>query len=171
MTQVDVTGSALGDRATAVGGTFGLGRVSQVSFAVEDFDRSLAFYEALFGPFRTWRAEVDGSTFSYRGVPTECTLQIGLARCGDVDIELIAVEAGSHPISDHIREHGSGLHHVAFVVDDLDAKRVELESSGFEMITEGSAGTGIRFCQFRVPALLGSTVVELMHVPSSVAAR
>jgi methylmalonyl-CoA mutase C-terminal domain/subunit len=97
-------------------------------------------------------------------------LRVGLARCGDVDVELIAVEAGDHPIADHLREHGPGLHHVAFEVDDLDARSAELQQHGFDLLMEGSAGNGIRFRHLKAPAPLGS-VFELMQLPASEPAR
>jgi hypothetical protein len=104
-------------------------------------------------------------------VPAGCTLRVGLARCGDVDIELIAVEAGDHPIRDHVSTIGHGLHHVAFEVDDLDARRAAMEAEGFEVTVEGTTSNGIRFCHLRSPEVMGFTTFELMQLPAETPSR
>lgn len=144
---------------------FGLGRVTQISFVVDDLDRALPAYEAIFGPFRCWSADVDGSSVSYRGKPAASTLRIGLATSGDVDIELVAVEAGEHPAMDHLRATGPGIQHIAFEVDDLEVKRAAMLEAGFEPVVDGTTATGIRFCHLQAPDRLGYTVFELMQLP------
>ena len=144
---------------------FGLGRVTQISFVVDDLDRALPAYEAIFGPFRCWSADVDGSRVSYRGKPAASTLRIGLATSGQVDIELVAVEAGEHPALDHLRTNGPGIQHIAFEVEDLDLKRSAMLEAGFEPVVDGTTGSGIRFCHLQAPDRLGYTVFELMQMP------
>lgn len=149
----------------AIPESLGLGRITQVSFVVDDLDRALPAYQALFGPIRTWRAEIDGSAISYRGAPAASTLRIGLGRSGDVDVELVAIESGDHPIREHLETKGSGIQHVAFEVDDIDSRRAALVDAGFEMIVDGTTSNGIRFCHLQAPDLLGYTVFELMQMP------
>ena len=144
---------------------FGLGRVTQISFVVDDLDRALPAYEAIFGPFRCWSADVDGSAVSYRGEPAASRLRIGLASSGGVDIELVAVEAGEHPALDHLRVTGPGIQHIAFEVDDLEAKRSAMLAAGFEPVIDGTTASGIRFCHLQAPDRLGYTVFELMQMP------
>ena len=158
------------DPTIPIPASFGIGRITQVSFVVDDLARSLPVYEALFGPFRTWRAEVDGSSISYRGQPAASTLHIGLARSGDVDVELVEIEAGDHPAREHLDTRGSGIQHVAFEVDDLESKRAAMVDAGFEVVVDGTTASGIRFCHLQEPDLLGYTVFELMQLPTEVSA-
>lgn len=152
------------EAATALS-CLGLGPIDQVSFAVADIAASLPTYTALFGEFTTRHVEFTPDRVRYRGRPASARLHLAFARSGGLEIELVQIEDGEAPQADHLRDHGEGLHHVRFRVDDLPAKKAEMEALGFETVLHGTtASSGRAFAYLEAPALLGTTVIELIEV-------
>ena len=83
---------------------------------VLDEDRSVDFYDKVFGLENADRFDFDSFTLVYLRNPE-----------ADFELELTVNKDQSEPYS-----HGSGYGHVAFVVDDLDAEHARLESLGIE---------------------------------------
>src|SRR5687768_13089819 len=97
-----------------------LGPIDQVAYVVESLDRSLPRYEAMFGPFQV--ATYEMKDCAIHGRPGDCTLRLAINSAGPVEIELIEVVAGETTHSEHLKQHGEGLHHVRFRVEHLDPK-------------------------------------------------
>lgn len=144
-------------------GRLGLGGADQISYVVEDMERSLPAYQALFGPFAVMEAPIPDCTI--RGKAADCTLKVALNNAGAVEIELIEVLAGDTPHSEHLRQHGEGLHHVRFRVQGLEAKLQELEREGFESIFYKRFGPAVAFAYLETPPELGGSVIELLEMP------
>lgn len=144
-------------------GAVDLGPLGQVSFAVADFDGWLRFHANVFGPFQVRRYVLDPTWVTCRGEPCSATIQVALGRLGDVEIEVIAVEQGDYPTAEYVRQHGDGVHHLGFYVTDLVSKQAALQSLGFEVIVEGGAPRGSRFCYLEGPKPLGHCVIELFQ--------
>ena len=142
-----------------------LGPIDQVSFAVEDISTALSVYEPLFGPFTTRETAPAPDSLVYRGRPVRARLRLAFCRSGEIEIELVQVLSGEWPTLEHIRRHGPGLHHVRFLVDDLEEKRAEMEDSGFATVIQGVSPRGSRFAYLESPAILGPTMVELLQQP------
>ena len=145
--------------------SFDLGPVDQISFAVADIDAALPVYCALFGEPVRRRVALDPEHVRYRGEPVAATLELAFFRSGDLEVELVAVAEGDAPHLEHLREHGDGLHHVRFRVDDLAAKRDEMAAAGFCTVIDGTTARGSRFAYLEWPARLGHTLVELIQPP------
>ena len=147
--------SALSDR-------FGLGPIDQVSYVVESIDRALPGYEALFGPFEVSENALPDCTI--RGKQADCTIKMAIGHSGPMEIELIEVVAGETTHTEHLREHGEGLHHVRFRVDDIDAKLPELEDAGFEILLYKRFSPEIAFAYLETPDEIGGSVIELLQL-------
>ena len=147
--------SALSDR-------FGLGPIDQVSYVVENIDRALPGYEALFGPFEVSENALPDCTI--RGKQADCTLKMAIGHSGPMEIELIEVVEGETTHTEHLREHGEGLHHVRFRVDDIDAKLPELENAGFEILLYKRFSPKIAFAYLETPDEIGGSVIELLQL-------
>jgi methylmalonyl-CoA/ethylmalonyl-CoA epimerase len=89
-------------------------------------------------------------------------LDIAFLPCGETLVELIEPlkEEGSN--ADYLREHGPGIQHVAFEVDDLEAALAELAERGVEPLGDvpmpGAGGMRIAFLD---PQAFGGVLVEL----------
>ncbi len=125
-------------------------RVNHLGIIVEDLDEAVqSFTERL------------GLTLDHIE-PYGDELQIAFLPCGDTLVELIEprTEAGSN--ADYLKQHGPGIQHVAFEVEDLEAALSELAERGVKPLGDapmpGAGGTRIAFLE---PQAFGGILVEL----------
>ena len=142
---------------------FGLGPIDQVAYAVVDLEVALPRYEALYGPFEVADATLPDCTI--RGERRDCRLRMAVNRSGPVEIELIQVLEGETPHSEHVRDHGEGLHHVRFRVRDIEARLADLEAEGFETVFFKRFGPAAAFAYLETPRELGGSLIELLELP------
>lgn len=115
--------------------------LNQVGFVVRDMEQALSLYEPLFGPFS--RMDPGPMTYDYRGTQEECTMRLAFGKSGDVEIELIEWVSGGCPHREFLDAGHEGMHHLRFIVDDLDAKVREAQSVGYEAIWSKRYGEGL----------------------------
>jgi len=144
-------------------GRLGLGPIDQVSYVVDDMAASLPQYEAIYGLFEVGEAPMDNCAI--RGSNTDCKLKVAVNRSGPVEVELIEVLEGDTPHSEHLRQHGEGLHHVRFRVSSLDEKLAELKEAGFDVVFEKRFGPSVAFAYLETPAAIGRSLIELLEMP------
>lgn len=85
---------------------------------------------------------------------------------GQGKVEFLKPMSDESPISKFLRERGPGLHHIAFLVDDLPAWLEHLEKQGVELIDKeprtGAEGFQIAFLH---PRSTAGVLVELCQKP------
>lgn len=106
--------------------------LDQVGFVVRDLEQMLMVYEPLFGPFS--RMEPGPMSYDYRGAMEECTLRLAFGRSGDVEIELIEWVSGGCPHKEFLDAGREGMHHLRFIVDDLDARVAAARAADYQPI-------------------------------------
>ena len=78
-------------------------------------------------------------------------------------VELIAPKGGNPGLEKFLEKRGPGLHHVAFLVDDLAAALLELDQKGVPLIDKqprpGARGHKVGFLH---PRAFGGILVELV---------
>jgi methylmalonyl-CoA/ethylmalonyl-CoA epimerase len=141
----------------------GLGPIEQVAYIVEDMDRALPRYEALFGRFTVSEQTLDGCT--YRGASADLGLKMAVNNDSPVEIELIQPTKGESPWTEHLTSHGEGLHHVRFRIAGIDEKLAELDARGFETLLYKRFGPAIAFAYLQTPEAFGGHVIELLEMP------
>jgi catechol 2,3-dioxygenase-like lactoylglutathione lyase family enzyme len=141
---------------------FELGPIDQISYVVESIDRSLPGFEALFGAFEVSQNELPDCTI--RGQQADCTIKMAIGHSGPMEIELIEVVEGETTHTEHLRDHGEGLHHVRFRVDDIDAKLSELQAEGFGILLYKRFSPEIAFAYLETPETIGGSVIELLQM-------
>lgn len=115
--------------------------LNQVGFVVRSMEQALALYEPLFGPFSTM--DPGPMSYDYRGSQEECDMRLAFGKSGDVEIELIEWIAGGCPHKEFLDAGGEGMHHLRFIVEDLDSKVAEAETLGYEAIWSKRYGEGL----------------------------
>jgi methylmalonyl-CoA/ethylmalonyl-CoA epimerase len=140
----------------------GLGPIDQVAYVVESLERALPRYEAMFGPFQVATYEMKDCTI--RGRQADWTVRLAINGSGPVEIELIEVLAGETTHSEHLKQHGEGLHHVRFRVADLEPKIAELEAAGYRTVMHKRMGPTLAFAYLESPPEIGGSVIELIQM-------
>ena len=122
----------------------GLGKVNQVGFVVKDLAQAIALYTPLFGEFQTM--DVTDMEWDYRGAPATSSLRLAFAQSGDVEIELIEWVSGESPHKEFLDAGREGMHHLRFVVDDLEAGIADVQAVGYRPIWTKRFGEGLAAC-------------------------
>jgi hypothetical protein len=106
--------------------------IDQVGFVVRDIKQAIVRYQPLFGEF----VELDATDmeWEYRGRPAVSSVKIAMAQSGDVEIELIEWVAGDTPHKEFLDAGHEGLHHLRFIVDNVDEKTKEAEALGYRPV-------------------------------------
>jgi methylmalonyl-CoA/ethylmalonyl-CoA epimerase len=137
-----------------------IGRVNHLGVIVDDLDAAIeGFRDRLGLPL--------SKTEVYAGV-----LDIAFLPCGDTQVELICPRDDGDAAAEYLREHGPGIQHVAFEVDDLEAALAELAERGVEPIGEAPRpGADDTIIAFLDPRSFGGILVELCQPRGAAAER
>ncbi len=141
---------------------YGYGHVGYVVDDLEGAVKTLTdFYDVKewrYVTFRPQRAWVYGQEVE------EYTLEIALGVInGTCQVEVIKPGLGGGPCADFLAAGNSGLHHVAFNIDDYDYWKERFAKSGGKFVFESEQTTeqGFRRCLYVQDPLLGC--VELLE--------
>ncbi|MFX1335921.1 MAG: VOC family protein, partial [Promethearchaeota archaeon] len=95
-------------------------QIDQIGIVVEDMEKSLKHYENIFGsPFLTLESPLDSAK-----------LKIALFQVGNIQLEIIQVLEGKTIHSKFLEEKGEGLHHIGFIVEDIEQELARMENEG-----------------------------------------
>jgi methylmalonyl-CoA/ethylmalonyl-CoA epimerase len=110
-------------------------------------------------------AELPATDLEYelRGERVSAALAIGFARSGNMQIELIQPVRGAGLHVEFLASNGPGLHHLGFLVDDLDDVVALAASCGAARLMGATFGS-LRFCYVDTFDSLG-VYAELVEDP------
>lgn len=121
-----------------------LGRPVQIAYAVRDVRAAAEHWAESVGagPFFV-NEHIAVRDVRYRGAPATFDHSSAYGQWGSVMVELVQDHTvGPSAVRDVVGEGGEGLHHVAFLVDDLAAARASLTARGWPEAMVATAGTG-----------------------------
>ncbi len=125
----------------------GLGPPVQIAYAVPDVFAAARHWAAAFGagPFLV-RSHIPVAEVMYRGAPGVFDHSSAYGQWGSIMVELVQ-DHGSEPsaVREMYSADESGLHHLAFFVDDLDAATAGLAAAGMPLAMSATSGGGVRF--------------------------
>lgn len=85
---------------------------------------------------------------------------------GGTAIELLEPLGENSPISKFLEKRGEGIHHVCFIVDDIEAALERLRSEGIELIdNEPRIGAYNAKVAFIHPKAMNGVLIELAEMP------
>lgn len=115
-----------------------LEKINHIGIAVNSLEAVLPFYRDNLGMVFDGIEEV-----------AEQKVRVAMLRIGESKIELLEPTAADSPIAKFIEKNGSGIHHLAYEVNDIEAAIAKLLADGTRMIDEkprnGAHGTRIAF--------------------------
>lgn len=130
-------------------------KIDHIGIVVKDLEKSLRPYQELLGLKlkETEELEVQGDMYRVAFLPI-----------GEVNLELVNTTAKTGMAAEFIRDHGEGIHHIAFEVEDLEKTFDELRARGakfvWDKIVAGSRGTKIAYVE---PEEFNGVYIELIQ--------
>lgn len=142
------------------------GPMTQVAWVTDDLDATEFALSAQFGVTRwTQMGEVHfgPDSCTYRGEPADFHALVSLGYSGDLQLELIQPVRGDSIYTEHLRDHGPGLHHTCFEVDDMAVALREADADGWTCIQQGSMAGLMEFAYLEKPGS-GTSIIELARI-------
>ncbi len=127
-------------------------KITQVAVAVHNLEMGVENYWAILGigPFNIFHWEYPTvSERTYHGKPSWSREKICHAQLKNIEFELMEPVDGPSLYRDFLEERGEGIHHLQFLVPDLDeAARILVGEYGFTNLQTGSCGRTPRGCRY-----------------------
>ena len=126
-------------------------KVEHIGIAVKDLETSNDLFTKLLGaePYKSEEVESEKVTTSF-------------FKTGDTKIELLATDNEDSAIYQFIEKRGEGMHHIAFLVDDIHAEVERLLSEGFKPASkEVFEGADNKLVFFFHPKSTNGVLIEL----------
>ncbi len=130
--------------------------IEHIGIAVKSLDEAIPFYEKAFGLECYAVEEV-----------AEQKVKTAFFMVGQTKIELLESTDPEGPVGKFIEKKGEGVHHVAFAVENLAEKLVQIQEAGVKVIDKtprkGAEGLNIGFLH---PKSTFGVLTELCEDPS-----
>jgi methylmalonyl-CoA/ethylmalonyl-CoA epimerase len=129
------------------------GKIDHIGVAVEDLDAALELY-----------AETFEMTVAHRETVEAQGVEAVLLDVGDGHVELLAPLGPDTPVGKYLAKNGTGLHHVAYAVDDIDSALKQIATAGIQLI-DSEPRVGIRDSRvaFLHPRSTGGVLTEIVQ--------
>lgn len=143
--------------------TLPLAKFDQIGIAVRDVDRAVAFMNQSFGiEFLT--LEMPRAKAILRGNEVEFIPRIGIAKVGEIDLELIQILEGEHIVKESLHRNGPGLHHFGVYVDNLQTAVALWKKAGGKVVQETVHPDGVGTVYLDTENELGNCYIELIKL-------
>ena len=144
-------------------------QITQVAMVVKSVEVSAKRYwdDLGIGPWQFYTLNpTNTGDMRLRGEPVKHAFRAALTRIGDVSMELIEPLDSGSIYAKHLAEHGEGLHHVAFKVEDFKKTKEHLKKKNYSEIQSGRPFNIAQYTYFDLDkglaciAEVGSTIDE-----------
>ncbi len=143
-------------------------RFHHMAIIVRDMDQAVEYYQSL--GIATFQDEfmLDSSTYTdykvYGKTPDIIDkTRMRFLQIGSFRLELVQPLAGEPIYNEFLKSTGEGVHHIAYIVDDLEKETAELVKKGIPVITRvyrGASGAGFAYFDMRKD---GKIIIELIQ--------
>ncbi len=142
-------------------------KFAQVGYVVKDIEKTSEKYAKLFGvavpPAKPCGYGKANTVFRGERVPdSHCKLAFFDLTNG-VQLELIEPDEGPSTWRESLDKNGEGLHHIAFVVDDVEAAVKGCVAEGMTVIQQGNYDDGSGCYTYLDGGENYKCVIELLH--------
>jgi catechol 2,3-dioxygenase-like lactoylglutathione lyase family enzyme len=138
--------------------------IRQIGVVVKDLDKTVQFLTALgLGPFTIRTATHPAARV--RDKKTSYEVRIALSEQGPVQPELIEHGRGETIQKEFLDQQGEGLHHIFFMVNDLDKTLTRFKQNGLDALQEDRfvGGGGLAYMN---TDKIGGIIMEIVQPPS-----
>jgi len=139
------------------------GNYHHVGVIVRDMEKTIEYLSSIgIGPFGV----EDGPLYvevpfkgELYGKPAEWKVKISNAKIGDSELELLQPSGGESALQEFLDNHGEGLHHIGYLVDDVRGEVEKLKKQGVKVITSANLeGRGFAYMD---TSAVGGIVTEI----------
>lgn len=129
-------------------------KVNHIAVVVDNLEASMKFW-----------VEALGLEMSHREHVASQAVDVAFLPIGDSKIELLQPTEDESGVAKYLQKRTSGMHHICFEVDDIDAALVRLKAVSVQLINEvpmvGSDGRKFAFIH---PKAANGVLVELYEL-------
>ena len=145
----------------------------QIGIVVSDIEATIKNLSETFGlgPFRIFDWPPEGRNDLrryYHYEPADFTARMAFTEIGQIELELIQPLDGQSVWSDFLQEHGPGIHHIRFNVDEYEPVADYLKNRGVDV---AQSGEGIRpgtyWANLNTEALIGFGIEIMKKLPGT----
>jgi len=115
-----------------------LKKIDHIGIAVHSIAKARLFYEDILGLSCQAVEEVESQK-----------VQVAFFEIGEITIELLEPKSESGPIAKFLQKHGQGIHHIAYLSDNLEKQLATAQKKGCKLINKapirGAHGKDIAF--------------------------
>ncbi|MFD2585059.1 methylmalonyl-CoA epimerase [Pedobacter vanadiisoli] len=128
-----------------------MNKIEHIGIAVKDLNRSIAIYQKL----------LNTDCYKTEQVASE-SVNTAFFKTGENKVELLQATAPDSAIAKFIEKKGEGIHHIAFLVDDILAEMERLHQEGFVLLSESpKKGADNKMVCFVHPKDTNSVLIEI----------
>lgn len=149
----------------------GIGAIHHAAVVVSDLDQAMERYtnELGIGPWAVYTFTPDWvRDMTFRGKEQDFAFKIALCEVAPIMHELLEPLQGPNSYEEFLDARGEGLHHLCYLVEDIDAEISKMESRGFTVLQSGR-GFGTNddgaFAYFDTEGALGC-IFEAFELPA-----
>ncbi len=140
-------------------------KLVQVAIVVKNIEAKMKAWQELLGvepSLDLITEDYEKARTLYNGEKTDARIRVVVFTLGDVELELMEPIGGPGVWSEHLEQHGEGLHHIGFLSDSLEADIDSFEARGMPVVQQAEYPVG-RYAYFRSEPQLGA-MVEVNHL-------
>ncbi len=127
-------------------------RIDHTGIAVRDMDEALERYKRIYGLDARERVTVPDQHVAVAFLPLS-----------DTQLELVQPTDGQSGVARFLEKHGEGLHHIAFLVEDIRRELRRLQEEGVELIDREPRKGPHGLVAFIHPRGTGGVLTELVE--------
>ena len=128
-----------------------LTHIEHIGIAVESIEQALPYWEGTLG-LKCYNIEE----------VADQKVRTAFLRLGETKIELLEATSPESAVAKFIEKRGTGVHHIAYAVKNIEAALAEMEASGVQLLDKtprkGAEGLSIAFLH---PKSTGGVLTEL----------
>lgn len=116
-------------------------KITQLAFVVKDLEQTADHFCTLLGvekPPIIHSGDPAITQVVYKGEETEAKAKFLFIQTPLIEIELIEPADSPSTWKEHLDREGEGIHHIAFVVDQLEKQAEKLQELGYPLIQKGN---------------------------------
>lgn len=129
--------------------------IEHIGIAVKNLEESIKYYEGILG-LKCYSVET----------VEEQKVKTAFFKVGQTKLELLEPTSDDSPVAKFIVKKGEGVHHIAFSVENLNDKLIEVKDKGVQLIDatsrKGAEGLNIGFLH---PKSTGGVLTEFCEKP------